>query len=57
MRPGTGTSDVPVHGVSPHHRPLTVQIQELVSLPRAEHECHQVGLVCGSEVNFGAETP
>jgi hypothetical protein len=30
--------------------------KSFVSLPRAEHECPQVGLVCGSEVNFGAET-
>jgi hypothetical protein len=53
--PGLRTSpSTAFHRTTGHER---FRSKSCVSLPRAEHACHQVGLVCGSEVNFGAEPP
>jgi hypothetical protein len=53
-RPGLRTSPSTAFYRTTGHERCTSK--SFVSLPRAEHECPQVGLVCGSEVNFGAET-
>ena len=53
-RPGLRTSpSTALHRTTGHERFTS---KRCVLLPRAEHEGHQGGLVCGSEVHFGAET-